>query len=344
MCVCLFVGRLSLSVSTRMSSMASSPMDNNNSDNINKEKQRFLHFTKYHGTGNDFVIIDDTSETFDIMNQCFISSLCRRRFGVGADGLILVRKALDETSNFHMLYFNADGSQSTMCGNGGRCCFHFARSLGLLTKPVHKESNHIYKFTAIDGEHEASISQNHQMQDIISLKMNSVTSVQVLDGKTLYLNTGSPHHCIFLEQNESIQEIDVKMVGSSIRNSDRYVHQNGTNVNFVKVLDKDHIFVRTFERGVEDETLSCGTGAVACAIAHVFLREGYASLDSTELDGYSTTPRQYSIQVEFTGGPLTVDFSSVYDTGLKSLVFVNVHLQGTATKVFDGFVEFPQTC
>ncbi|MEX2568312.1 MAG: diaminopimelate epimerase [Cyclobacteriaceae bacterium] len=204
-----------------------------------------IRFYKYQGTGNDFIMIDDRSEVFETANLALIQNLCDRKFGVGADGLILIRNKYGY--DFEMCYFNADGSQS-MCGNGARCAVAFSSFLGII-------SSHT-GFFAIDGPHKAKITG-----DWVELEMSPVKEVIKVE-KDFYVDTGSPHHVKFVED---LNDYEVVEEGRSIRNQ-KSRYPNGTNVNFVKSLAKDHIQVRTYERGVEDETLSCGTGVTACAL------------------------------------------------------------------------------
>src|SRR5690554_1560051 len=203
-----------------------------------------LEFNKYQGTGNDFIMIDGRDRRFDETDIPLVSRLCDRRFGVGADGLILIREKAGY--DFEMIYYNADGSQS-MCGNGARCAVAFSRSLGLLTDQC--------RFYAFDGPHEA---RYHQGQ--VALGMRPVGGISVI-GEAFYVNTGSPHHVTIVDE---VRDYPVVEEGAQIRYSDRY--PEGTNVNFVSVMSEEEIFVRTYERGVENETLSCGTGVTACAL------------------------------------------------------------------------------
>ena len=273
-----------------------------------------ISFTKYQGTGNDFIMIDDRESTFDIHNNSLVAALCHRRFGVGADGLIAIRKGLTENSNFHMVYFNSDGKQSTMCGNGGRCSVHFAHSLGLLTN---RNASSMFSFTAADGEHETAFDNADAP---VSIKMVPVHSVKTYDSDTYFLNTGSPHHCHFVQSD--IEQYDVKNLGYKIRHDQRYAHHNGTNVNFISVLGNDQIFVRTFERGVEDETYSCGTGSIAAAMVYVLKFKS----ESTE--------QVHNIQIQTLGGFLTVRFKAQITK--ESVSFTDVFLIGPASPVFTG--------
>ena len=204
-----------------------------------------IEFFKYQGTGNDFILIDDRENIININDYDLIAALCERRMGIGADGLILLRK--HEKYDFEMIYFNSDGNQSSMCGNGGRCIVLFAEVLGIIENEA--------EFMAIDGVHKAKIDN-----DIVYLKMQDVTKVEVV-GSGIFLNTGSPH---YIEMVDNLEGFDVVKQARKIRNSSPF-KEEGVNVNFV--LDSDDLELRTYERGVEAETLSCGTGAVATAIA-----------------------------------------------------------------------------
>ena len=209
-----------------------------------------LLFYKFQGTGNDFVLIDNRDKLLSKKDTNLIELLCKRKFGIGADGLILLEKPDTARDDFKMVYFNADGRESSMCGNGGRCIVAFAAHLGIVKSKA--------AFSAIDGFHEAVLEN-----DLIGLKMSDVSEVKQSENFT-YLNTGSPHHVIF---TEGVGQLDVVKNGSAIRYSEVYKSQGGTNVNFAEVISADSLQVRTYERGVEDETLSCGTGVTAVALA-----------------------------------------------------------------------------
>jgi diaminopimelate epimerase len=262
-----------------------------------------IQFYKYQGTGNDFIIIDNRQQLFPSDDKNFIARLCTRQFGIGADGLILLED--DAALDFKMVYFNADGSESTMCGNGGRCIAAFARQLGI----VQDETN----FVAIDGPHKAYFSE-----DKVYLQMKDVDIVHER-GHDLVLNTGSPHYIIF---SKDVDKINIIVEAHNIR----YNHEfkiEGINVNFVELLDNRSIKVRTYERGVEDETYSCGTGVVAAAIA------SYLNPD----DDFPQEP-EIITTIETKGGRLEVSFV-VNEEGH----FTNVTLIGPAEKVFSGELE-----
>lgn len=253
-------------------------------------------FYKYQGAGNDFIIIDDRSRQFPQKDNALIRKMCDRHFGIGADGLMLLRPA--DGKDFSMLYFNSDGHEGTMCGNGGRCLVSFAKMLGLATNK--KE----LVFDAIDGEHRARILADGQ----IFLQMKNVPEVRK-SGKGYLVDTGSLHH---VEYVDNLVEMDVYRHGSAIRRHKMY-DPAGCNVNFIQSEGDSAIRIRTYERGVENETLACGTGSVAAAIVHH--HRGYVS-------------DEYHIAAQ--GGDLSVrlDFSKG--------AYRNIWLTGPATFVFKG--------
>ncbi len=258
-----------------------------------------IPFQKYQGTGNDFVLIDQRTEQYlRREGQSQIARLCHRRFGIGADGLILLQDNPDY--DFEMIYFNADGREGSMCGNGGRCIVAFAHSLGII-------GDHC-RFLAVDGPHEARVRPDGW----IELKMSDVTDIEEGEG-FYFLDTGSPHYVAFVEE---LQQVDVVRRGQEVRYSERF-REKGTNVNFVQAANKA-ISVATYERGVEDETLSCGTGVTAAAIAH-YLR-------------HPQGPKA-SIPIEVKGGQLEVRFE------IKKGRFTNIWLCGPAENVFGGLVR-----
>lgn len=250
-------------------------------------------FYKYQGTGNDFVMIDNRQQVFSKTHEKLIRFLCDRRFGVGADGLILLENST--TADFKMIYFNADGNEGSMCGNGGRCIVAFAKYLNVI-------SNHT-TFEAVDGVHHATIEDG-----IVSLQMHDVFNIKKLTSH-VFLDTGSPHHVQF---ENNISDFDIKTVGRNIRNT--IYGKAGSNVNFVKKIDESTFKMRTYERGVEDETLACGTGATAVAIAMNFLNE--------------TSNSDIKLLVE--GGELQVSFK------VNSGMYTEVFLTGKAEQVFKG--------
>jgi diaminopimelate epimerase len=257
-----------------------------------------IPFSKYHGTGNDFILIDNRKLFFPSDDIEYIARLCDRRFGIGADGLLLLQEK--EGYAFDMIYFNADGKQGSMCGNGGRCIVAFAKKLGIIqTECI---------FHATDGNHEATIDTNNRVE----LKMKEVHEYE-MDEDAYILDTGSPHYVIFVED---LKDINVFENGQAIRYSDRF-RKDGINVNFAEKTDSG-LVVATYERGVEDETYSCGTGATAAAISYY-------------LDEKITTRTRVPIQTK--GGDLEVRFAPV-EGGFES-----VWLCGPATLVFEGVLE-----
>lgn len=258
-----------------------------------------ITFYKYQGTGNDFVMIDNRENIFPKDDIKRIEKLCDRRFGIGADGLILLEN--DSETDFRMVYYNSDGNESSMCGNGGRCLVAFAKSKNVI--------NNEADFTATDGLHHATIAEN----GIVSLQMKDVDELKI-ENDYVFLNTGSPHHVSMVED---LENYDVKNNGASIRYSDLY-GKVGSNVNFVKQISENHFAVRAYERGVENETLSCGTGATAVAIAMNAIGK--------------TNSNQIQLDVE--GGKLDVSFEK------KDNKFTNVFLKGPATFVFKGTIEW----
>lgn len=253
-----------------------------------------IHFYKYQGTGNDFVIVDNRNDEYTGLTTEQIAHLCDRRFGIGADGLMMLEN--QNGYDFRMKYYNSDGREGSMCGNGGRCLTAFARQMGI-NKPE-------LKFIAVDGEHEAKLRDNGW----VDLKMQNVQEVE--NGEDFfYLNTGSPHYVKFVTD---VQEVDVYEEGRAVRYSDRF-KATGTNVNFVQEVDNG-IFVRTYERGVEDETFSCGTGVTAAALTAAPEEAG-----------------SYTIPVETLGGHLEVRLQR---NGAQQ--YENIWLCGPATLVFEG--------
>lgn len=256
--------------------------------------QNIIDFYKYQGTGNDFVMIDNRDLQFP-KDTKIIENLCDRRFGIGGDGLILLEN--DDEADFKMVYYNSDGNESTMCGNGGRCIVAFAHFLDIFDDKT--------TFNAIDGLHEAEIKNG-----TVKLKMTDVNSIKNVD-ENFELNTGSPH---FVQFVNNVKDFDVYQNGHAIRNSAPYKNE-GINVNFVEEISAGEIFVRTYERGVEDETFSCGTGVTASAL--VFLKD----------------KNQKEINVKVLGGNLKVYAEQNGDS------FKNIWLEGPAKQVFKGKIN-----
>ncbi|QVY65723.1 diaminopimelate epimerase [Polaribacter sp. Q13] len=254
-----------------------------------------LDFYKYQGTGNDFVMIDNRALIFPKENVAIISKLCDRHFGVGADGVILIEN--DAEFDFRMIYFNADGSE-TFCGNGGRCAVAFAKYLEIINLKT--------SFIAVDGPHLAEIDTG-----IVSLKMIDVDKITVKEN-SVFAYTGTQHH---VELVEDLDHFPVFEKGKEIRYS---YNDPGSNVNFVQQINPSTFRVRTYEKGVEDETLACGTGVTAVAIA----------MHKTG----KTTSNLISLPVE--GGNLEVSFSE------ENGIYTNVYLKGPATFVFKGEISF----
>ena len=325
-----------------------------------------MKFYKYQGTGNDFIMIDNRDNLFSEAqkkDKNFISNLCHRRFGIGADGLILIEnppqsKLIEEQKvDFIMVYFNSDGNLGSMCGNGGRCAVAFAYRLGIFEG---KETT----FMAFDGLHFAKIARVEKLEEKtmteVELQMSDISEVETnLDftQNSYFLNTGSPHYVRFLNK---INELDSKLnkeknhnylenyqvvaEGRKIRYNERFKNE-GTNVNFVtndiinaNNSEKNSIFVRTYERGVEDETLSCGTGVTACAISY-FLNENVdknlnRNLDKIKIQHSSIESKL--IYVRTLGGNLKVRFDYSNSNHNSEHNFTNIFLVGAATAVFEG--------
>ena len=251
-------------------------------------------FVKYQGTGNDFVIIDNRDNQFPIENHSAVAKICHRNFGIGADGFILIET--DDSSDFYMRYYNADGHEGSLCGNGSRCAVHFVKSLGFATEKV--------VFRASDGLYKAQFIAEH-----VALELHALSYWEQRED-AFFLDTGSPHHVVFVPD---INAVDVTVKGAEIAHGEPYF-SDGTNVNFVQLVDANNFHVRTYERGVEAETLSCGTGVTAAALAaHI---------------SEKTTAKK--IQIKTRGGNLIVSFSPIAN-GYESIV-----LQGPATPVFTG--------
>jgi diaminopimelate epimerase len=258
-----------------------------------------INFEKYQGTGNDFVIMNNRAKEFSSLTASHIRHICDRRFGVGGDGLMLLNEK--EGYDFEMKYFNADGRESSMCGNGGRCLVKFAYELG-----IHKN---VYHFIAADGLHDAEIDTD----GTVSLKMQDVNHVSKFHGDFI-LNTGSPH---YIKMVNDVMNVDVFKKGRDVRYSKEF-EQDGVNVNFVEQLpEEDKILVRTYERGVEDETWSCGTGVTAAALICYHNENGFND-----------------VEVKTLGGTLTVEFDRIDDNH-----YTNIWLSGPAEKIFEGTIE-----
>jgi diaminopimelate epimerase len=258
-----------------------------------------VKFYKYQGTGNDFIILDNRKKEYTSLTADQIRRLCDRRFGIGADGLMIFNEK--DGYDFEMKYYNSDGGEGSMCGNGGRCMVKFAYHLG-----IHKD---MYKFLATDGEHIAEMDTD----GIISLKMKNVKEIKKFHNDSV-LNTGSPH---YVKVVTDVMNIDVTKKGRDIRHSEEF-DKEGINVNFVELsADPSKIIVRTYERGVENETYSCGTGVTASALVCFHNEAGFND-----------------VEVKTLGGSLTVEFDRFNDGHYE-----NVWLCGPAEKVYEGVVE-----
>ena len=255
-----------------------------------------IPFVKYQGTGNDFILIDNRKLEFSELN---VAQLCHPKFGIGADGLMLLQNI--EGYDFEMVYYNSDGKISTMCGNGGRCIVDFAKSLN-----VFNDENVFFK--AIDGPHDAIWSKEQ-----VQLKMQDVSFIKSIE-VDYELNTGSPHYVVFVD---NVNNLNIVKLAHQIRYNETY-KTVGINVNFVEILDAQTIKVRTYERGVENETLSCGTGVTACVI--------------TLAENLNFANGKYTIAIQTPGGNLNVTYNKSEHN------FTNVWLCGAATEVFKGEV------
>jgi diaminopimelate epimerase len=257
-----------------------------------------LVFEKYQGTGNDFVVIDDRKLTFPETDLEFIVHLCHRKFGVGSDGLMLIRNHPD--ADFEMVFFNPDGSRS-LCGNGSRCAVHFAERLGLAGKKgtfITTDGAHDYEIMPADGR--------------IAISMHNVSDSQILMGH-MFIHTGSPH---LIVEVSDVDSIDVFEQGRTLRYDGSFQSMNGVNVNFVEEMSEGCFGVRTYERGVENETLSCGTGVTAVALAMA-------------LKGKATE----NAEIHTHGGVLEVQF---HKNGNK---FTGIRLIGPVQHVFSGVLH-----
>lgn len=259
-----------------------------------------ISFSKYHGTGNDFVVIDGRNVSFSTA-MLPVSDFCNRRTGIGADGLIMLLPS--EKADFRMLYFNADGQQASMCGNGGRVVTAFAHKLGLIAGSA--------CFEASDGLHRAGIQTTGAHRSFVRLSMIDVEKVSY-EPEGIRLNTGVPHLVVFTNELTSMNVVEQ---GSRLRNLAKF-QPEGTNVNFAEIIDEG-LMVRTYERGVEDETLSCGTGITASVLAYAL---------KNQVQGGET-------QVLCKGGNLSVSFRR------EDEKFTDIMLNGPVVHVFDGTIE-----
>jgi diaminopimelate epimerase len=261
-----------------------------------------ISFFKYHGTGNDFILIDDREEIL-ALDALQVSELCDRHFGIGADGLILIRDI--PGYDFQMKYYNADGSEGAMCGNGGRCSVAFYHELSGSKKEW-------YSFMAADGGHKGNIIHFLGNDSQVMIQMNDVEGFRE-DPEGIFINTGAPH--LVIETN-NIKSVDILAEGKRLRNSDHYAPE-GTNVDFVE-NNENFLIIRTYERGVEAETLSCGTGATAAALASAVMVKD--NLEKSQI-------------IETRGGKLSISFSKIGNR------FTNIQLEGPVKKVYSGSLE-----
>ena len=257
-----------------------------------------ISFDKYQGCGNDFIIINNLSNTFPNTSNYLIKNLCDRNFGIGSDGLILINKSKKES--FEMVYYNADGNLSSMCGNGGRCAIHFCYQKNI----INKKSN----FLAFDGIHHGEV-----FDDYIKISMQNVEGHELINDD-IFIDSGSPHLVKILK---NISEIDILRTSRDIQKSKEFKSE-GVNVNYVKFVDYETIQIRTYERGVEDETLSCGTGAVAAALS-------FFILSNSDLE---------KVSVKTQGGDLFVEFKNDNNN------FYDIYLSGKVKKVFSGEIDY----
>ncbi len=259
-------------------------------------------FNKYQGEGNDFILLDNRKGDYNSINRKQIAQLCDRRFGIGADGLMLLEEHVKY--DFTMRYFNADGREASMCGNGGRCIVAFACAIGTV-----KDSQNIL-FEAVDGLHHAQLIK----ENTVALQMKDVSEI-TKDGEAYILDTGSPHYVTFIAPTENF---DTKTEGEKIRYNPTY-RQEGINVNFVSCLDPTTLTVLTYERGVEDETLACGTGCVASALA-------FAKHSNSSHSTFYLYVKGGKLKVSFTPNP-------------EGKGYTNIILEGGAKQVFSGQME-----
>lgn len=257
-----------------------------------------ISFDKYQGCGNDFIIINNLSNTFPNTSNDLIKNLCDRNFGIGSDGLILINESKKEP--FEMVYYNADGNLSSMCGNGGRCAIHFCYQKNI----IKKKSN----FLAFDGIHNGEI-----FDDYIKISMQNVEGYELINDD-IFIDSGSPHLVKILK---NISDIDILRTSRDIQKSEEFKSE-GVNVNYVKFVDYETVQIRTYERGVEDETLSCGTGAVAAALS-------FSILSNSDLE---------KVSVKTQGGDLFVEFKNDNNN------FYDIYLSGKVKKVFSGEIDY----
>ena len=256
-----------------------------------------IKFSKYNGAGNDFIIIDNRNDNINY-NSSLIKNICDRNFGIGGDGLIIIKNSI--SSDFEILHYTSDGNLGSLCGNGSRCAIAFAYQNNIIDKNT--------VFEAFDGVHEAEIISDGLIK--MEMKINS----DIIQNKYgTWLDTGSPHLVI---EKENTDKLDVNLEGSLIRYNDHYKRE-GVNVNFVEKLSNETFKIRTYERGVENETLACGTGSTASAICMNYLGKSNSNI----------------ITMKCQGGDLKVQFNS------KDKDFTNISITGPANLVFEGQID-----
>ena len=256
-----------------------------------------INFSKYNGAGNDFILIDDRENLIND-NKSLISYLCNRHFGIGGDGLIILKES--NNSDFEILHYTSDGNLGSLCGNGSRCAVLFAYNKDIISKKT--------VFRAFDGIHNAEILDN----GLIKMEMK-VNSDIVSNTYGTWLDTGSPH--LVIEKNDT-DKLDVNNEGRLIRYNDFY-KEEGVNVNFVEKVSDDQFKIRTYERGVENETLACGTGSTASAICMNFLGKTNSN----------------NITMQCKGGDLNVQFN------ISGKDYKGISITGPAKLVFEGVIE-----
>ena len=256
-----------------------------------------ISFSKYNGAGNDFIVIDNRYNKLSL-TKSQIFKLCNRNVGIGADGIISIENS--DKTDFEILHYTSDGTLGSLCGNGSRCAVSFAYR----NKIINKET----RFEAFDGSHKAEIINDELI--IMQMKLNS----KIIENEYgVWLDTGSPH--LIVEANNT-DIIDVKNAGQSIRYNDFY-KEEGVNVNFVEKVSDDVFKIRTYERGVEDETKACGTGSTASAICMNYLGR----------------TKSNEIKMKCQGGDLNIKFINTDDE------FSNISITGPAKFVFEGVIE-----
>ncbi len=277
---------------------------------MENQTKHILQFTKASGAGNDFVIVDNMTGSLHADYSRLAVALCSRHFGIGADGLLVIEPS--PRADFSMLYYNADGSYGAMCGNGGRCAARFAFLHNLAgTHLTFEALDHIYRAETVANGVKLHMKEPRDLQTNITLHLaNSAYEATAI-------NTGTPHAVIFVED---LKNLDVENLGRAIRFSKEFAPE-GTNPNFVQRLDGNEIKLRTYERGVEAETLACGTGSVAAAIVS-HIRFGIQS------------PVTVNVQ---SGEELRVHFKTSGDN------FTDVILEGSAHILFEGKVIYDET-